>query len=193
MHQCVGVFTGTLPRSVMVKFVTNKARDVVLRKSELFRYSNFHHIWIVPDTTCPQKHQVAHTAKPNQQCSLILESLLINLTPIPWSQGKRVQNSIMINPPYLEALDRKQTLHLLFMVLILYSPFWDQKKRMKTSQINSSGTRSREARHIKILCTYSSSLHNKIHELQYHASTALPDANKRSWVICRWEQALQKG
>lgn len=44
MHQCVGVFTGTLPRSVMVKFVTNKARDVVLRKSELFRYSNFHHI-----------------------------------------------------------------------------------------------------------------------------------------------------
>lgn len=84
----------TRRRSVMVDFTMNEARHVVLSELELLMYSNLHFIGIVHNMPNPYKHQVAHTSKPDRQCSLVIENKLLAATPISWSQGTGVQNLI---------------------------------------------------------------------------------------------------
>lgn len=97
-HQRLGVFTGTRPRSVVVEFTTTEARDLVLSKAELLKYSKLSYIGIVPDTPNPQKHQVAPIPKLIRRCSVVVESHLVPATSEPQSQATTLHETAQQAP-----------------------------------------------------------------------------------------------
>lgn len=52
---------------VVMESIATKARDVVLRKSRLFRYSNLHYDGITTDIPNSYKYSIVLINKPNRQ------------------------------------------------------------------------------------------------------------------------------